>query len=236
MRAVNLIPAEQARAARRGGRSGGGAYVVLGMLAVLVALVAVWTHLGRTVQDKEAQAAAVRAAADAAEAKSGSLKAYTDFVALREKRTQTVRQLADSRFDWPHALREVARTMPTGVWLTSLRATVTPSVAVDGTPDPLRGSLAQPAVEVAACGRSQRDSIQTVAAMRSMDGVQRVSLSSSVRAGGSGGGDCGDAGKELVSFSLTVFFMAPPAQAPAPAPSATAATASASATTQGTTP
>ena len=236
MRAVNLIPAEQARTARRGGRSGGGAYVVLGVLAVLVVVVAAWTHLGRTVADKEAQVAQVRAAADAAEAKSGNLEAFTDFVALREKRTQTVRQLADSRFDWSHTLREVSRMIPSGVWLTSLRATVTPSVAVDGTPDPLRGSLTQPAVEVAACGRSQRDSIQTVAAMRSMDGVQRVSLSSSVKTGGtgSGGGDCGDGGKDLVSFSLTVFFEAPATQAPAPAASGAAPTASA--TTQGTTP
>jgi Tfp pilus assembly protein PilN len=235
MRAVNLIPAEHARATGHGGRSGGGAYVVLGVLALAVVMVGVWTYLDRTVERRQAEVAQVRAAADAAEAKAGSLKAYTDFAALRKERTETVRQLADSRFDWPHALREVSRTIPARVWLGSLRATVNQTVAVDGTPDPLRAALPQPAIELAACTDSQRRVARTIAAMRSVDDVQRVSLSSSTRANaGESAGDCGEGGGKLVSFSMTVFFKTPSGQSAGTTAGGAATTASA--TTEGTTP
>ena len=56
-----------------------------------------------------------------------SLNAYTDFAALRVKRDETVKQIADSRFDWAHALSEVARTVPKDAWLVSLDGTVKPT-------------------------------------------------------------------------------------------------------------
>jgi Tfp pilus assembly protein PilN len=228
MKAVNLIPAEEVRAARSGGRSGGGAYIVLAVLALAVVMVAATTFLGRTASQKQAAAAQVEEQATAAETKAASLKSFTDFTALRQKRTETVRQLADSRFDWPHALRDVARTVPAEAWVTSLRATVTPTVSVDGTADPLRQALSVPAIEVAGCAETQSDVAGTVAAMRQIDDVQRVSLSSSAS------GDAGSAGAQGgcsgPKFSMTVFFNAPKAQA------TTAASGTAAATTTGGTP
>ena len=102
-----------------------------------------------------------KSAVAATEAKTGDLKTYTEFADLSQKRAQTVRQLADSRFDWPHALREVARTIPSSAWITSLRATVSQNVTVDGTADPLRASIAAPAIEVAGCARTQADVART---------------------------------------------------------------------------
>ena len=55
----------------------------------------------------------VQSQAQAAAGAGRSATAATpSFAALRQKRTETVRSLAASRFDWSHALHEVARTIP----------------------------------------------------------------------------------------------------------------------------
>jgi len=240
MRAVNLIPRD-ARAASAAGRSGGAAYAVLAVLAALVVMAGAWTYLGSTERAKRDDAARVGAQATAVEAQANSLKTYTDLAKLSQARTETIRQLATSRFDWPHALREVARTMPAGTWLTSLRATVAPNVSVDGTADPLRAALVLPAIELAGCATTQDDVARSVVAMRRMDAVKRVSLSSSTaQDDASGAGPCGEnAPANAPQFSMTVFFDAPATSAAsttagAPDPTGTATTASA--TTGGTTP
>jgi Tfp pilus assembly protein PilN len=211
MKAVNLIPAEEATG-RRGG-SGIATYALLAALAALVAMSAVYTLAGRAVESKKTEVAAVSAQADTAEARAKSLQTYADFTNLRASRVETVKQLAKSRFDWSNALNEVARTIPSGAWVTSLRATTNPSVAVDGSADPLRASLTVPAIEVAGCARAQDQVAQTVVALRGVAGVQRVSLSSSsTQPTGGGGADspgtgCGTGPK----FSLTIFYQAPEA-------------------------
>jgi Tfp pilus assembly protein PilN len=211
MKAVNLIPAEEARTAGGPGHSGGAVYGLLAALALVVVMAGVWSWFGHRVTARQDQVAQVQAQASAAEGKASGLKAYTDLATLRQARTETVRELATSRFDWPHALRDVARTMPQNAWITSLRATVSPQVTVDGTPDPLRQALTVPAIEVVGCARTQDDVATTVTAMRQVDGVQRVSLSSSSEEAGTGGGSCSGDAKSSHSpqFSMTVFFKAP---------------------------
>jgi Tfp pilus assembly protein PilN len=190
-------------------------------------MVGAWSWFGHTEKARQDQVVQVQAQASAAESQASGLKAYTDVATVRQARTETVSELAASRFDWPHALRDVARTMPANAWITSLRATVSPQVSVDGTADPLRQALTVPAIEVVGCARSQDDVATTVAAMRQVDGVQRVSLSSSSEEAGTGGGSCSTDSKaaQIPQFSMTVFFKAPSTG------SATAAT-----TTGGTTP
>ncbi len=229
MKAVNLIPGD-APGAAPGGRTGGAAYALLAVLGLLVVMATAWAWTGHTVKDKEAQAEQIKSAVAATEAKTGDLKTYTEFAELSQKRAQTVRQLAHSRFDWPHAMRDVARTIPSSAWITSLRATVSQNVTVDGTADPLRASIAAPAIEVAGCARTQADVARTMAAMRRIDDVQRVSLSSSAEADSGDSGSCGEGLKaHQPEFSLTVFFNSPTGAA------AQAATAAAGAT-GGTTP
>ena len=224
MRAVNLIPADELRAGR-GGRSGGAAYAVLAALAVLVVMAAGWSHLARSAADRKAEVASVRAQANAAEARAGELKSFSAFASLRDTRTATVRQVVASRFDWPHALRDIARTMPSRAWLTSLRATVSPSVSVEGTADPLRSALPLPAIEVSGCAMSQTDVAATVSAMRRVDSVERVSLSSSGSAGAGSSSPCGDdTASDAAPFSMTVFFHAPAGAPTSTTPAGAAAT------------
>ena len=245
MRAVNLIPTEDRRGAGAPGRSGGAVYGVLGALGLAVLFVAILFTLAHSVKQKENQLAAVNQQATEAETQAGSLQAYTQFASLRDTRQQTVASLASSRFDWAHALHELARTVPAGTSLTGLRATVSPMVSVGGNTDPLRQSLNVPAIELAGCATSQDGVAQVLAAMRRIDGVQRVSLSSSEANAKSGdaaaaspsatSSDCRAGSSDRATFSMTVFYDAPATPAgpttAAPATAAPATTAPASTTT-----
>ncbi|HEU4975997.1 MAG TPA: PilN domain-containing protein [Baekduia sp.] len=238
MRAVNLIPAEDRRGAGgAAGRSGGGAYAVLGGLAVAVAMASAWVVTGNGLDDKQAQLDRISQQADQAEAQAQSLASYTKFAAVRAKRVQTVSQLAESRFDWAHALHEVARVLPENAWLTNLTATSSPGVSVGSGASGLRGALAVPAIEVAGCTTSQRSVAKMMARMRLIDGVERVSLDNAAKGDTSGGtstgsagsGDCRGGHAQFPQFSMVVFFSQ--AAAPVAAAPGTATTAAAVAST-----
>ena len=215
MKAVNLIPVD----ARRGGGSTGsgiGSYSRLAVLALVVVAGAAFTLVNRDVSDKRKELADVQQRIQAAQTQTEALKAYTTFTGVRKQRSETVRSLATSRFDWAHALHEVARTTPKGAWLTSMRATVTPSANVEGgVADPLRNALQVPAIEIVGCTTSQDKVAGVISSLRRASGVQRVSLSSSERlAGGTasaGGqaGDCRNGNARFAKFSMTLFFNAP---------------------------
>ncbi len=216
MRAVNLIPPDERKGAGgAAGRSGGAAYVLLGFLAVLVVLAGVYAVQKKSVSDKRVELARVEAQASAAEARAGSLAAFTAFSGLRTTRTQTIFSLASSRFDWSHALEELARVVPSDVSLTTLNASVAPGSGGGGGgggASGLRGSLPLPAIEMDGCTSSQVSVARMLKRMRLIDGVTRVALQSSVKpdaAGGAGaapGGGCAASTEKEPAFALVVFF------------------------------
>ena len=212
MKAVNLIPADERRGS--GGGSGLGSYILLGVLALVVAVGAAYTVVNKSVSDRRHELADVQARVQATTDQAQALQAYTSFSAIKDKRSETVRSLAASRFDWAHAMREVARTLPSSAWLTSMRATVTPATTVDGgVADPLRGAVQAPALEIVGCTTSQDKVAGLISSLRRADGVQRISLSSSEKlaaAGATGSGDdCRNSNAHFPKFSMTLFFKAP---------------------------
>ncbi len=230
MRAINLIPAEERRGAGgTAGRSGGGAHVLLGALALLLALVAVHTLSGREIETKQAELTAVERQLAGLQAAATRLQGYEQFAALRERRVQTVASIAGSRFDWSHSLRELSRVTSREAWLTNVTGTVAPGVTVDGGSggSGLRGALPLPALELAGCTVSQDAVARMMSRLRQVDGVERVSLGSSEKAdagaaGGGPGGDCRMGTTKYPQFKLVVFL-----SAPTPATTPGAATASA---------
>lgn len=217
MKAVNLIPADERRGAGgAGGRSGGAAHLLLGALAIVVILFSAYTLAGRSVSDRKAELARVEQEATAAEARAARLQAYTTFASLRAKRVETVKSIASSRFDWSHAMHELARVIPDDVWLTDLRGTVTPNVTLQGggggSAGALRGALPNPAIELNGCTTSQDEVARMMTRMRLVDGVKRVSLQESSKSddsgggGAAGGGDCRYGSDRFPKFSLVVFF------------------------------
>jgi Tfp pilus assembly protein PilN len=242
MRAVNLIPSDQQRGAGgAAGKSGGGAYILLGALALMVVLAAAYVVSGKSVTDKKTQLADVTRQAEAAEAKAAALTSYTKFQSIRAKRVDTVSQLAASRFDWAHALREVARVLPENAWLTTLTATTSTSVNVGTGAGALRGALNVPAIQVQGCTTSQSSVAKLIARLRLIDGVQRVTLEDSTKgqetsgsagdsAPGAGGGDCRGGHAKFPIFNVDVFFEQGSTVAPGTATTA-ATTGTASSTT-----
>ncbi len=188
MRAVNLIPVEE----RRGGSgSGSGPPTVwlLVVLGVLVVALAGYVLASNQVSERQAKLAQISAQADGAQASVARLKPYVDFASLEQNRTQTVRQLAASRFDWHQSLHDLARVMSKDVWLTSVTGSVSPNVALDGgggsggggggggSGAGLRSALPNPALSISGCATSNDQVVSFVSRLRVMNGVIRVALS-----------------------------------------------------------
>jgi Tfp pilus assembly protein PilN len=216
MRAVNLIPSDQQRGAGgAAGKSGGGAYALLGGLALLVVLAATFVVTNKSVDDKKTELASVTQQAEAAEARAQQLTSYTKFASIRQKRVDTVTQLADSRFDWAHALREVARVLPENAWLTQMTGTTSTSVTVGGgISGSLRTALDVPAIVIQGCTTSQGSVAKLISRLRLIDGVQQVTLEDATKgdsngstgSGGATSGDCRGGHAKFPIFNVDVFF------------------------------
>ena len=113
MRAFNLIPADERGGAGAGaGKSGGSAFVVLGLLGVLAIFALLYGQASRQISSQTAKIATLDAQAQAAQAQAAKLAPYVSFDAMHEQRVQAVDQLVDSRFDWAHAFHELGRVLP----------------------------------------------------------------------------------------------------------------------------
>jgi Tfp pilus assembly protein PilN len=181
MNAINLIPAAERRAASVG-RSGGAVYALIGVLAVFVVLATAYALTARTVTSKRTELAEVTRHAEQAEAQARQFDRYTEFATLRQKRADTVRSLAQARFDWGHVLREVSRTIPAGVRLSSLNGTTGAGGAAS--PSTTTGASATPGVPSVAidgCTSGQEEVADLMVSLRRIDGVARVTLNSSTR-------------------------------------------------------
>jgi Tfp pilus assembly protein PilN len=221
MRAVNLLPSDlrgaapkPARSARPESVQGIGAYVVLGALALCVAAFAGYVITTNGIKQREADLVAAQQRTTAANAKAAALKPYADFEALASARVETVRGLAAARFDWERALRDISHAVPAEVKLSALNGDMgLPGTAGSGG-DPLRGSIAAPAITLAGCAPSQTGVARMMSRIKGVDGVTRVSLSKSEAAAlaattANGGSPC--SGDHPATFSLVVFFERAPA-------------------------
>ncbi|MDX6698280.1 MAG: hypothetical protein QOE65_1677 [Solirubrobacteraceae bacterium] len=233
MRAVNLLPVDH----RRGGDgSATGAYVVLGVLAALVVVVGLYVVNANSVTSNRSKLANTQQEATSLEQQAAAFKPYADFAGLSQARVQTVSDLAKSRFDWERVMHELSRAMPGDVWLTSLVGTVKPGVTLEGAGDSgtgsLRSSLALPAVEMVGCTESQAAVSRVMARLRTLNGVERVSLAASEKSaaasadngGGASQTDCRNGSSRFPQFQMVVFFKAPKELTTAPDASAAAPT------------
>jgi Tfp pilus assembly protein PilN len=235
VRAVNLIPRDQRRGGGGGpgGRTGSAVYILLGVLGALVLAMSVYVLTGNQVNSRKGEVAKVNQEATALEQQAAALKPYSQFATLSKSRLETVTSLADSRFNWERAMRDLARALPDDVWLTSLVGTVAPGVTLEGggggSTGSLRSAVTMPAIELVGCTESQSSVSRVMARLRTMRGVQRVSLASSEKAegtaGGGGGGstaDCRNGSSQFPQFELVIFFDAPKSMQTTPGQGATA--------------
>lgn len=211
MRAVNLIPGD----APGGARGGMGVAVLLGGLAVLLALVTAHVLIGNQIADRQSELASVQRQVATVQAQADATRPYREFASLAKARVETIRQLGTARFDWHRAFADLAVVIPGNVWLTSLTGTVTTGVNVSGggggPADGLRSAIPNPAIAMTGCTVDHDSVVRLISRLRLMHGVQRVALASSSK---DGGGDCQHGHTNFPVFDLVVFFAPIPAVQP----------------------
>jgi Tfp pilus assembly protein PilN len=188
VRPVNLIPKEQRRAAPGAGGSRE-QLITYAFLAVLgVALLVVLATVLTTNQINERKDKVMKLEKQAAESEKAAqaLRPYGNFARLQQARVDTVRSLAESRFNWERVLRGLARTIPSDVWLVGFKGTVAANVELEsdasgGGTSALRNKTTSPAIELTGCTYSHTAVARMMVRMRNIDGVTEVALGKSER-------------------------------------------------------
>jgi Tfp pilus assembly protein PilN len=218
MKAVNLIPTEQRRVQATGTRSGS-SYVLLGVLATLLVMVAAYVFTSNNVTKRQNDAAVAKAQADRYEAQAAQRKDFTNFAQIKQMRLASVNTIASTRFDWERLMRELSRVMPSGSWLQTTDASVTGNVASAESTSSTSTTTAvvpQPKANLVGCTPKQSDVARMMVRMRRLHRVSDVELNESAKqlntSGDAGVDSCGS----LYQFNLLVSFepVEPQNQAP----------------------
>ena len=206
MKAVNLIPSEHRRATPSG-KGSGGAYVVLGVLGVLLLMAVAYVMSTNSLNDSKSKAAAARQEAVAAEGRTKQLGDFTDFASIKDERLAAVTAAAQTRFDWERYMRELSRVMPKGSWINSASAsvtgegvgTVTASTAVDP------AAAATPNANLTGCTSRQSEVARMMVRLEQMYRVTDVTLNESSQDTVGTATTLQSCGR-LYKFDLTVSF------------------------------
>jgi hypothetical protein len=210
VKAVNLIPSEQRRATPSGERAGG-AYAVVGVLVVLLALAVGYVMTSNSVNDNKAKAAKAKQEADALEAQASQLDAFTDFAAIKQQRLEAVKTAAETRFDWERLMREISRVMPDGSWLQTTEASVkgdtgdSATAPVSANPAETSTGPASPTATFVGCTPKQSEVAKILVRLRSMHRVTDVELNESLQEQGVQDVTVDSCGS-LYKFDVTVTF------------------------------
>ena len=186
MRPINLIPAEQRRGASRGpgARTNFNGYIVLGALgaAVLCALAVVMTS--NQINSKTEELAGIQGDSQQEKQVADALRPYGQFADLQRARMTQVKTVAESRYDWERALRQLSRAIPRNVWLLSVGATQSSGVGLEGGGEggaSYRENPNAPSFTINGCTYSQHAVARMMIRMRNLDDVTAVHLAKSVR-------------------------------------------------------
>jgi Tfp pilus assembly protein PilN len=215
MRPINLIPPEERRSHGATSRTGPLAYLLVGALVALLGGVVLVVLASNDIAEREDRIVTLEARKTALQLRADRLAPYTNFHTVAEERTQTVYSLADSRFDWPRVIRQIARVLPPRVFFQKISASASPGVSEEG-----GGSselnIIGPAMTMIGCAPGQKGVAAFAAALKDIDGVTRVGLNTSARLfqklkpdeKGAKRGPCG--GTDATVFEIAITFDAAP--------------------------
>src|SRR5262245_18401377 len=130
-------------------RTGAFSYVLIAALPHALLGVIALAFTSKQISDRKSEITKLQAQAQAAQVKAQSLQAFANFRAAQQQPPTTVTSLAQSRLDWQRVLNELARVIPSNVWLVQLAGTVNPHVTLTHAPEiEIRDSVAAPALEL----------------------------------------------------------------------------------------
>ncbi len=186
MRAVNLIPSDQRRGAGGlAGRSGGVVYVLTGGLAVLVALGVVYALAVHSVASRKTDLASVTRQVAVVTAESQALQPYVQVAGATTEKIHEVSSLAESRFNWPSAMQQLALALPADVTFTAFTATAGGGAATTATAaTPTTGSTGSSGTgasfSLTGCASTQREVAEVLTNLFQVPGVSDVQLVNTV--------------------------------------------------------
>jgi Tfp pilus assembly protein PilN len=243
MKRMNLLPGELRP--REGGRRGASYFVIGGLLASVVAMLVYAVVIGGVHSD-EAELASLKSETQKAQAQADALRPYGEFADMKEQRERSVRTVAETRFNYERLTRELARILPSGVWVGHLAvAPAEPEAAVvdAGADSAVASQPLAPAMTISGCAPSQDVVADTLDRLRVLTTATDVKLGSSSQtsedgaaptssstskpylvSGSAAGEGCNRSGRPRVSFDATVTLTAPGAAElvqPATTPTAT---------------
>jgi Tfp pilus assembly protein PilN len=146
------------------------------VLAACVAGTAGVVMANNTVKQRTADLAAVKTRSAQVSAESEQLRPFADFDAVANARVSTVRDLADTRFDWEQVFRDLSRAIPADVTLKDIKGDLA-NASSGGSG--VRGAVASPAITLDGCAPGQTQVARLMARLQDIDGVTRVSLTKS---------------------------------------------------------
>jgi Tfp pilus assembly protein PilN len=205
VKAVNLIPTEQRRVRATGNRSGS-SYVLIGVLATLLVMVATYVFTAGNVTDRQNKAAAAKAEADQLEAQAAKSKSFTNFAQIKQTRLASVSTIASSRFDWERMMRELSRAMPAGSWLQASDASVAAPASGSETGVAATAAPAGPTATLTGCTPNQADVARMMVRLRQMHRVTDVMLNQSSTETGEAREVTADSCGTYYQFDVTVSF------------------------------
>jgi Tfp pilus assembly protein PilN len=206
VKAVNLIPTEQRRVRATGKRSGS-AYVLIGVLATLLVMVATYVFTAGNVTDRQNKAAAAKAEADQLEAQAAKSKSFTNFAQIKQTRLASVSTIANTRFDWERMMRELSRAMPAGSWLQASDASVAaPASGSETSGVAATAAPAGPTTTLTGCTPNQADVARMMVRLRQMHRVTDVVLNQSSTETGESREVTADSCGSYYQFDVTVSF------------------------------
>lgn len=183
MKAVNLIPADQRRGAGGiAGRSGGIVYVVAAGLVVVVVLGVIYALAVKSVADKTGQLNQVTAEVSQVQLQENSLQNYVQVHQLAQTKVQSVVGIAQSRFNWPGAMSQIALALPSDVTFSSLTAVANNTSTAGTSAVPSSTTTAGgPSFSLAGCASSQSEIATILDRLQSVPSVTNVALSDSAK-------------------------------------------------------
>ena len=221
MRPVNLLP-QKHRPRQGSGGSSKTSYVVLGVLGLFLLAAVGYVMQSNKITKGQSEIAIAQQKTAEARARTQQLGPFGNFAAIKEQRVSSVRQLAESRFDWERSVRELAHILPAGVWLRDFDASVAPGAGGGTGASSGDNSWAGPSIRLHGCAQKQPQVAVLLVRLREMNGVHDVRLADSIRgedaksgagAGGdsaTGGDDCGTHNKRgNYEFNAIVEFEQP---------------------------
>ncbi len=198
----------------------GGAYVIVGLLGVLLVMAVAYVLTSNEVNASQTQAKESKQEADALEQQAAAMNAFTDFAAIKQQRLASVVTTAQTRFDWERLMREVSLIMPTGSWLQTTEASTSGDPATAGTAAAAAATGASttplgPTATFVGCTPRQSEVATLMVRMGEMHRATDVKLNESTREQQSGDASVDSCGSHY-KFDVTVSFetAAPAKEAP----------------------